>query len=361
MVSEKKLSEVRKRIDDVDKKLIRLISERAKLATDIADIKNSGKGPVKYYRPEREAQILRQVIKSNTGPMSDKTMAGLFRELISACLALEKQLHVAYLGPEGTFTHSAAMKHFGHAVECIPLLSIDQVFHDVQSGNCDYGVVPVENSIEGVVNHTLDMLMDSDLKINGEVELRINQFLMSRTKVKKNIERIYSHQQSFAQCRKWLESNMPGVEQIPVNSNAEAARLASKNNNSAAIAGKTNAVIYKLKIIAQNIEDEADNSTRFLIISPDEVPKSGNDKTSLLFSMPSKPGALLNMLKCFADNKVNMTKIESRPSRKGLWEYIFFVDVDGHIENAKVSRSIMQLQAEASMVKVLGSYPRAVL
>ncbi len=361
MVSEKKLSDIRKRIDDVDEKLIRLISERASLATVIADIKNKGKGPVKYYRPEREAQILRQVIKSNTGPLSDKAIAGLFRELISACLALEKKLNVAYLGPEGTFTHSAAMKHFGHAVECVSLMSIDRVFHDVQSGNCDYGVVPVENSIEGVVNHTLDMLIDSDLKISGEVELRINQYLMTRTKVRKNINKIYSHQQSFAQCRKWLEANMPGIEQIPVNSNAEAARLASKDNKSAAVAGEANADIYKLKIIAKNIEDEPDNSTRFLIISTDTVPKSGDDKTSLLFSMPSKPGALLNMLKCFADNKVNMTKIESRPSRKGLWEYIFFVDVDGHLQDARVARSISKLQTEASMVKVLGSYPRAVL
>jgi chorismate mutase/prephenate dehydratase len=361
MVSEKKLSEVRKRIDEVDKKLIRLISERAELAAEIADIKNRAKGPVKYYRPEREAQILRKVIKENQGPLSDKVIAGLFRELISACLALEKQLSIAYLGPEGTFTHSAAMKHFGRAVDCVPLLSIDQVFHYVQAGNCDYGVVPVENSIEGVVNHTLDMLMDSELKICGEVELRINQFLMSKTKVKKNINKIYSHQQSFAQCRKWLETNMPGVERIPVNSNAEAARLASKDSSAAAIAGKANAVIYKLKILQNNIEDEADNSTRFLIISPDEVPESGDDKTSILFSMPNKPGALLNMLKCFADNKVNMTRIESRPSRKGLWEYIFFVDIDGHIHNPRVTKAISQLQSQASLVKVLGSYPRAVL
>ncbi|NNE38131.1 MAG: prephenate dehydratase [Gammaproteobacteria bacterium] len=361
MVSEKKISEIRKRIDDVDKKLIRLISERASLATDIADIKNKSKGPTKYYRPEREAQILRQVIKANKGPLSDKAIAVLFRELISACLALEQQLKVAYLGPEGTFTHSATIKHFGHAVEVVPLISIDQVFHDAQSGNSDYGVVPVENSIEGIVNHTLDMLMDSDLKISGEVELRINQYLMGRTKVKKNIKKIYSHQQSFAQCRRWLEANMPGIEQIPVNSNAEAARLANKDNKSAAIAGKANADLYKLKIIDRNVEDEPDNSTRFLIISPDEVPKSGDDKTSLLFSMPSKPGALLNMLKCFADSKVNMTRIESRPSRKGLWEYIFFVDLDGHIQDARVARSISRLQEEASMVKVLGSYPRAVL
>ncbi len=361
MASEKKLGEIRRRIDEVDKKLIRLISERALLATEIAEIKNKGKGAVKYYRPEREAQILRSVIKDNPGPLSDKTIARLFRELISACLALEKELVVAYLGPEGTFTHAAAMKHFGQSIECIPLPSIDQVFQQVQSGTCDYGVVPVENSIEGVVNHTLDMLIDSNLKISGEVELRINQFLMSRTKVQKNITKIYSHQQSFAQCRKWLDANMPGIERIPVNSNAEAARLASKDNKSSAIAGKANADIYKLKILNRNIEDESDNQTRFIIISTDDVAPSGDDKTSLLFSMPSKPGALLKMLKCFSDNKVNMTRIESRPSRKGLWEYIFLVDIEGHIQNSRVAKSVAHLKLEASMIKVLGSYPRAVL
>ena len=361
MASEKKLGEIRKRIDDVDKKLIRLISERANLATEIAGIKNQGKGVVKYYRPEREAQILRRIIMENTGPLPDKVIAGLFRELISACLALEKKLIIAYLGPEGTFTHDAATKHFGLSVERVPLLSIEQIFQQVESGICDYGVVPVENSIEGVVNQTLDMLFDSNLNISGEVELRINQYLMSRTKVKKNITRIYSHQQSFAQCRKWLDINMPGIERIPVNSNAEAARLASKDSKLSAIGGKANADIYKLKILHRNIEDESDNQTRFLIISSEDVAPSGEDKTSLLFSMPSKPGALLKMLKCFADNKINMTRIESRPSRKGLWEYVFFVDIEGHMQNPRVAKSVAQLESEASMLKILGSYPRAVL
>jgi chorismate mutase/prephenate dehydratase len=238
---------------------------------------------------------------------------------------------------------------------------IDQVFHQVQAGSCDFGVVPIENSIEGVVNHTLDMLINSNLKISGEVELRINQFLMGARKSRKNIKKIYSHQQSFAQCRNWLDTHMPGVPRIPVNSNAEAAILASRNDKTAAIAGYSNAALYNLKIIEKNIEDEADNSTRFLIISNHEIPPSGDDKTSLLFSMPSKPGALLKMLQCFADHKVNMTRIESRPSRRGLWEYVFFVDVEGHVQDDNVAKAVSRLDSEASMLKILGSYPRAVL
>jgi chorismate mutase / prephenate dehydratase len=358
--SEKKLGEIRKRIDEVDKKLVQLISDRARLATEIAEIKKIDNTSV-YYRPEREAQILRRIISENKGPMPNDQLARLFRELMSACLALEQALKIAFLGPEGTFTHAATLKHFGQSIEACPLTAIDLVFHQVQAGSCDYGVVPIENSIEGVVNHTLDMLINSNLKISGEVILRINQYLMSRSRSRKNIKKIYSHQHSFAQCRNWLDTNMPGIERIPVNSNAEAAKLASKNEKVAAIAGYTNAELYNLKILEKNIEDETDNSTRFLVISENDTPPSGDDKTSLLFSMPSKPGALLRMLQCFADHEVNMTRIESRPSRRGLWEYIFFVDLEGHSQNKKVTKAISRLQSEASMVKILGSYPRAVL
>ena len=361
MVADKKIEDIRKRIDDIDKQLIRHISKRAKLATEIAELKKSAGTKTAYYRPEREAQILRRVISENKGPLSDEEIARLFRELMSACLALEHTLKIAFLGPVGTFTHAAALKHFGKSIDVVSLPGIDQVFHQVQSGTCDYGVVPIENSIEGVVNHTLDMLIYSNLKISGEVELRVHQFLMSKKKIRKNIKKIYSHQQSFAQCRKWLDTNLADIELIAVNSNAEAARMASEDDKVAAIAGESAAELYKLKILEQNIEDELDNSTRFLIIAENDTPASGDDKTSLLFAMPSKPGALLKMLECFADYEVNMTRIESRPSRRGIWEYVFFVDVEGHIQNKNVCSAINRLQTEASMVKILGSYPRAVL
>jgi chorismate mutase / prephenate dehydratase len=360
MPAKNKLGDIRKQIDDVDKKLIRLISDRATLATKIADIKKSEENPSTYYRPEREAQILQRVINENKGPLADQEIARLFRELMSACLALEQVLKIAFLGPEGTFTHSATLKHFGNSIDACPSAGIEQVFKNVQTGVCDYGVVPIENSIEGFVNHTLDLLISSNLKISGEVELRINQCLLGKTKVRKNIRRVFSHQQSFAQCRGWLDKNLPGIETIPVDSNATAARMASKDKDSAAIGGIENAKLHKLNLLEKNIEDQSDNFTRFLVISDKDTPPSGNDKTSLLFSMPSKPGSLLKMLQCFADKKINMTRIESRPSRRGLWEYIFYVDVEGHAQDSKVSKAISQLESQASMVKLLGSYPKAV-
>jgi len=361
MLHENKLAEIRKRIDSIDRKLIKLISDRAALATRIASIKKKEGGNTSFYRPEREAQVLRRVIAENEGPLSDEAIARLFRELMSACLALEQVVKIAFLGPEGTFTHTAALKHFGHSIQAVAMPGIDQVFRQVQSGSCDYGVVPIENSIEGMVNHTLDMLINSGLKIAGEVELRIHQHLMSKTRNRKKIKRIYSHQQSFAQCRHWLDTHLPDTDRVAVISNAEAARLARKELTAAAIAGVSSAELYNLTILESNIEDEPDNSTRFLIIAEKDTPPSGNDKTSLLFSMPSRPGSLLKMLSCFADNDVNMTRIESRPSRQGLWEYVFFVDVDGHVRDKAVSSAIKRLGSEASMVKILGSYPKAVL
>jgi len=358
---EKKLDDIRRRIDEVDRELIRLISDRASLAAEIADIKKEAGADVSFYRPEREAEVLQRVIASNKGPLSDSEMARLFRELMSACLALEQVLKIAYLGPEGTFTHSAAMKHFGQSVDTVACPGIDQVFRRVQSGECHYGVVPIENSIEGVVNHTLDLLINFNLKITGEVEMKIHQHLMRKTGSWEDIERVYSHQHSLAQCRNWLENRLPGVERIPATSNAEAARLAGRDERSAAIAGEPAADLYRLHILERNVEDEPDNSTRFLIIGESDTLPGGNDKTSLLFSMPSRPGSLLRMLACFADNNVNMTRIESRPSRKGLWEYIFFLDIDGHRLDANVASAIQQLESEASIVKILGSYPKAVL
>lgn len=361
MTENSRLEDLRRRIDEVDRKLIELISERAGLAAEVAAAKEDNGETGSYYRPEREARILRQVIDENRGPLADEELARLFREIMSACLALEQPLRIAYLGPEGTFTQAAVLKHFGHSVTTQAHAGIDQVFSEVESGTCQYGVVPVENSIEGVVNHTLDMLINSGLGICGEVELRIRHHLMSRSAALDDITKVYAHQQSLAQCRRWLDHHLLGAERHPVSSNAEAARLAGEHDGTAAIAGESAAELYSLNILVSNIEDEPDTTTRFLVLGREAPPPSGADKTSLLFSMPSRPGSLLNMLACFADNNVNMTRIESRPSRRGMWDYVFFVDVEGHIEDEAVAAAVRQLEDQASLVKLLGSYPRAVI
>ena len=361
MADEKKLDQLRVDIDALDRQLIDLISDRARLAQAVAEVKNSSSEPTKFYRPEREAQILRKVIEQNKGPLSEEEMARLFREIMSACLALEQQLDIAYLGPEGTFTQTAALKHFGHSVNTTAFGSIDQVFREVESGASHYGVVPVENSIEGVVNHTLDMLNHSSLKICGEVELRIHHHLLSKDESLDKLTHVYSHQQSLAQCRAWLDSHLIKAERISVASNAEAARMVSEKEHVAAIASEAAGELYELNNLASNIEDEPDNTTRFLVIGKDLCPACGNDKTSLIFSAPNKPGALHKMLSCFADNGVSMTRIESRPSRREMWDYVFFADIEGHAEDAPVKKALVELEEHAAMVKLLGSYPRAVL
>ncbi|MBF8268861.1 MAG: prephenate dehydratase [Gammaproteobacteria bacterium] len=361
MSNDSTLEQIRKSIDAVDNQLLELISKRAALAIQVREIKSNSAGQTSFYRPEREAQILKRVTDANPGPLPDEQVARLFREIISACLALEEQLNIAYLGPAGTFTQAATLKHFGQSVLTTALSGIDQVFREVESGNCDYGVVPIENSIEGVINHTHDLLINSNLKICGEIEVRINQHLLSKAASLDAITRIYSHQQSFGQCRAWLDNHLPDVERIAVNSNAEAAQLAGKDPAAAAVASETAADLYGLGILARNIEDDPINTTRFMVIGTQAVPRSGYDKTSLLFSTPNKPGALHEMLACFADHKVSMTRIESRPSRRGMWDYVFFVDVEGHVEDQNVAAALHQLEQRAAMVKLLGSYPRAVL
>jgi chorismate mutase/prephenate dehydratase len=357
------LDDIRRRIDDVDRQLLELIGRRAELAAEVARLKAAEDNDAPFYRPEREAQILRRIRELNRSPLSGETMVRLFREIMSACLALEEPLNVAFLGPEGTFTQSAALKHFGHAVHTAALPGIDQVFREVEAGRCHYGVVPVENSIEGVVNHTLDMLMNSPLLICGEVELRIHQHLLSNADGLERIARVFSHQQSLAQCRGWLDHHLQQAERVPVNSNAEAARMAGTDREAAAIAGETAAEYYRLPVMVRNIEDEPDNTTRFLVLGRHPTPPSGCDKTSLLFSFPSadRPGSLYSVLKSFAEHDVNLTRIESRPSRRGMWDYVFFVDVDGHAEDAHVAAAIERLRAATAMVKLLGSYPRSLL
>ena len=355
------LQALRKEIDAVDKQLLELISQRARIAQKVAEVKNAGGEQPSFYRPEREAQILRKIIEQNKGPLSEEEMARLFREIMSACLALEQPLDIAYLGPEGTCTQTAALKHFGHSVNTTAFGSIDQVFREVESGASNYGVVPVENSIEGVVNHTLDMLNHSSLFICGEVELRIHHHLLSKDDSMEHIDVVYSHQQSLAQCRAWLDTHLIKAERIAVSSNAEAARIVTEKKQAAAIASESAGELYELNVLASNIEDEPDNTTRFLVIGKQMCPPCGNDKTSLIFSAPNKPGALHRMLSCFADNGVSMTRIESRPSRREMWDYVFFVDIEGHAEDAPVKKALRELGDNASMTKLLGSYPRAVL
>lgn len=356
-----KLQSIRERIDALDEKIQQAISERAALAQDVAQAKLEEGTNVAFYRAEREAQVLRAVMERNKGPLSGDEMARLFREIMSACLALEQPMRIAFLGPEGTFTQAAALKHFGHSVTTIPLASIEEVFREVEAESADYCVVPVENSTEGVVNSTLDRLVGSSLKICGEVELRIHHHLMAKVAEISKISRIYSHSQSLAQCREWLDGHLSGVERISVSSNAEAARRASQEEGAAAVAGETAAELYGLDLLARNIEDQPDNTTRFLVLGREEVPPSGVDKTSVLVATRNKPGALFHLLEPLARNGISMTRIESRPSRQGMWDYVFFLDLEGHVRDPKLACALEELQREASLFKLLGSYPKAVL
>jgi chorismate mutase/prephenate dehydratase len=355
------LQSVRARIDALDEQIQRLINERAACALDVARLKQSQGDEAQYYRPEREAEVLRKVLARNQGPLSDEALGLLFREIMSACLVLQQPLKVAFLGPQGTFTQAALHKQFGHAVEALPLAAIDQVFREVEAASAHYGVVPVENSTEGVISHTLDRFIVSPLKICGEVELRIHHHLLASTTAMATVVRIYSHQQSLAQCRGWLDAHLPRVERVAVSSNAEAARRAALEPGTAAIAGATAGEIYKLNVLAVNIEDEPDNTTRFLVIGAQQTRPSGNDKTSLLLSAPNQPGALYRLLEPLARNDISMTRIESRPSRRGAWTYVFFIDIEGHMSDPPVATALHELDKQSTLFKVLGSYPRAML
>ncbi|HZF31804.1 MAG TPA: prephenate dehydratase [Gammaproteobacteria bacterium] len=357
------LEQLRTKIDSLDERIQELIAERARCAKEVGVVKGLT-ATADFYRPEREAQVLRRVVERNKGPLRNEDMVRLFRELMSACLAQEEPLKVAYLGPEGTFTQSAVLKHFGHSVHALSVTTIDEVFHEVEAAVADFGVAPVENSSEGTVNiHTLDMLLASPLKVCGEIELRIHQHLMGKMGGLSKIRRVCSHPQSLAQCRAWLAEHLTDVEKIPVASNAEAARRARDEDGTAALAGDAAAELYGLKILFSNVEDQADNSTRFLVVGRKLFPPSGNDKTSLLVSARGTegPGVLLHLLDPLARHGVNMTRIESRPSRRAKWDYVFFVDLDGHAEEPNVAKALAEIQKKATLFKVLGAYPKAVL
>jgi len=360
--SEYQVEQLREKIDDVDEQIQSLISERARLARSVGEAKGLST-TAEFYRPEREAQVLRRVVERNDGPLRDEEIVRVFRELMSACLAQEEPLKVGFLGPEGTFTQSAVIKHFGHSVRALPLATIEEVFHEVEAGVADFGVVPIENSTEGTVSHTLDMFLVSPLKICGEVEIRVCQHLMGNMSDLAQIERIASHPQSLAQCRAWLNQYLPNVERIPASSNAEAARRARDERGTAAIAGDAAAEVYGLRILFGNIEDHADNTTRFLVIGRKLFPPSGDDRTTLLVSTRGTkgPGVLHDLLDPLARQGVSMTRIESRPSRRKKWDYVFFIDLAGHIEDDNVRDALHEIEQHANLFRVLGAYPKAVI
>ena len=359
------LARIRERIDRVDAELHKLLNERAGLALEVGKVKQAeqgGEAPV-YYRPEREAQILARLKERNQGPLSDGDIARLFREVISCCLSLEQPLTVAYLGPPGTYTEMAALAQFGQFARTRPLAAIDEVFREVETGTVHYGVVPVENSTEGMVNHTLDCFMAAppDISICAEVELPIHHAFLVHPDNSGQVERIVSHAQSLAQCRGWLDTHYPGVEKNAVTSNAEAARQVAENTTLAAVAGQIAADRYGLTVLAASIEDHTDNKTRFLVIGRQQVGVSGRDKTSILVSTRNRPGALFRVLEPFHRHGLSLSRIETRPARSGDWSYVFFIDFDGHQEDETVQRTLAGVQEVALEVRQLGSYPRSVL
>ncbi len=357
------LEQLREQIDAIDEQIHALISDRARRAQQVALTKGADAQAVDFFRPEREAQVLRSVVERNTGPLTDEEMVRLFREIMSACLAQEEPLKVGYLGPEGTFTQTAVYKHFGHSVRALPLATIDEVFHEVEAGSADFGVVPIENSTAGSVNHTLDNFLMSPLKICGELELRIRQHLLGTMDGLDKIERVCAHPQSLAQCRAWLKEYLGDTELIECASNAEGARRARDEAGTAAIAGDAAADVYGLEKLITDIEDRPDNTTRFLVIGRELFPASGDDRTTLLLSTADTEdaGALHKLLAPLARNGVSMTRIESRPSRRKKWHYVFFIDLDGHVEDEAIATALKELEVHTQLFRVLGSYPKAIL
>ena len=351
-----KIKNLRERIDALDNRVVKLLAARARLAQRVGQVKE-GKA---VYRPEREAQILRRVAAINPGPLSDRAVQRVYTEIMSACRALEDQMVVAFLGPEGTYSQEAALKHFGSMVPTASCASIDEVFRCVETGAVGYAVVPVENSTEGAVGRTLDLLLTTPMRVCGEVMLAIRQCLMSKAKTFDGVRKVYSHTQSLAQCQQWLARHLSRAQRIAVVSNAEAARLAAAERGAAAIASKTASQLYGLRLLARNIEDEPKNTTRFLVLASHDAAPSGKDKTSLILSTRNVPGAVHDLLTPLEANGVSMTKLESRPARTGMWEYVFYVDIEGHAADDNVARALAELERKATLFKNLGSYPAAV-
>ncbi|NPA33242.1 MAG: prephenate dehydratase [Aquificae bacterium] len=357
------LKELRERIDRIDEEILRLLNERAKLAKKIGEIKTKKNLPV--HVPERERQIFEKILKLNKEKYGEvfpsEALVHIYREIISACLSLEKRLKIAYLGPKATFTHQAALEFFGFSAQFVPCGTIKDVFTEVETGRVDYGVVPVENTIEGVVNYTLDMFLASDVRIAGEIVIPITLHLLSTADSTQKVKRVYSHKMALAQCRNWLEKNLPHAQVIEVESTAKACEIALEDESASAVASEVASYTYHLNILARNIQDSGDNYTRFLVISKKDLKPTGKDKTSVLFGVKDEPGALYKALEVFYAHGINLTKIESRPSRKKAWDYVFFVDMEGHRQDQKVKKALEELKKKTQFLKVLGSYPKALL
>jgi len=356
------LAAIRTEIDALDEQLHQLISRRALLAQQVGISKHADGHVVDFYRPEREAQVLRRRLERNKGPLRNEEVARLFREIMSACLAQQEPLKVAFLGPEGTYTQAAVYRQFGHSVRALALGSVDEVFQEVEAGNADFGVVAIENSTEGTVTNTLDRFIGSPLHICGEVELRIHHCLMGRMDSLAQVKRVCAHAQALAQCREWLDEHLPDAERLAVASNAEGARRARDESGTAGIAGETAAEVYGLRLMAREIEDRGDNTTRFLVIGRKILEPSGEDKTTLLVSAAAttSPGALYKLLQPLARAAISLSRIESRPSRRGKWNYVFFIDIEGHAREPRIARALRALEGRASLFRVLGSYPRSI-
>jgi chorismate mutase/prephenate dehydratase len=356
-MSEDKLLPLRQQIDAIDAEILALLNRRAKIAQEVGHVKAETNAPV--FRPEREAQVLLKVAERNPGPLQGSDVQTIFREVMSACRALEKRVTVAYLGPAGTFSEQAVYQQFGHAVEGLPCVSIDEVFRATEAGTADFGVAPIENSSEGVINRTLDLLLQTTLNISGEVSIPVHHSLMTKEGTMAGIARICAHSQALAQCNAWLNQHYPSIERQAVASNAEAARMASENDTVAAIAGEMAAQKYDLQVVSANIQDDPHNRTRFAVVGRLQNGASGKDQTSLVLSVANKAGAVYKLLAPLAKHGVSMTRFESRPARMGAWEYYFYVDVEGHAADDKVAKALDELQQNAAFYKLLGSYPRS--
>lgn len=351
------LSSHRSQIDKIDEKLLALLNDRARLVQEIGKIKKDQKAD--FYAPSREQEIYNRLTGLNPGPFPNEGVKSVFREIISASLSLERPIKVAYLGPRATFSHLASIQRFGLSVADLPVNSIKEVFDEVERGRADFGVVPIENSTEGVVNHTLDLFLDSPLKIFGETLMEVSHHLQSKSGRIEEVRKIYSHPQPIAQCKYWLEKNLPQIPLVEVSSTARAAEMAAQDPTVAVIASELASQLYGLSIIQRRIEDNVNNFTRFLVVSQKSSPKTGRDKTSVMFSIKDRVGALYEMLRPFADRQINLSQIESRPSRKKAWEYIFYVDLIGSIEDERIRLAVEELKQQAVFLKVLGSYPMA--
>lgn len=353
------IKKIRENIDLIDNDILELLNKRALQAVNISKEKQKTDKSDNFYNAEREAQVLRRIKEINKGPLSDQVLSCIYQEIMSACLSLEAPLKVSYLGPKGTYTQVATQAHFGNSILSVPQSTVEDVFSSVEKRESHYGVVPVENSTQGIVSSTLDMFMNSNLKISGEIEIAIHHNLLSKEKKISEIKRIYAHPQSFSQCKIWLDKNCPKSEKINASSNAEAALTASKEKHAAAIASEIAADIYDLKILNKNLEDNFNNSTRFLVIGDRDTKPSGNDKTTIIVSTKNNAGALHNLLEPLSKHKVSMTRIESRPSKNNNWEYLFYLDLDGHIEDKSLKKANEDIKKEASLYRFLGSYPTA--